>query len=343
MSEAETSDVVADTLGRPLRDLRISVTDRCNLRCTYCMPAETYHEAYEFLSRECLLSFEEITRVAEAAVALGARKLRLTGGEPLLRKHLPVLVRMLAAVPGVEDLALTTNGMLLPKFAHALKQAGLQRVTVSLDSLDDEVFARMSGRGGNVGEVLAGIAAAQKAGLGPVKINVVVQKGVNDHTLLDMVEHFRESGHLLRFIEFMDVGTLNAWKLKEVLPSRELLQRIHARYPLRQVAENYPGEVARRYQFEDGKGEVGFISSVTQPFCGDCTRLRLSSDGKLYTCLFAHLGEDVRGLLREGAGVEELKDFLRGLWVRRGDRYSELRAGRTPVQGPKVEMYHIGG
>lgn len=332
----------ADQFGRPLRDLRISVTDRCNLRCTYCMPADTYHDQYLFLAKDQLLSFEEIVRVAQSCAALGVTKLRLTGGEPLLRKGLPDLVRMLRDIEGIDDLALTTNGFLLPRMAEDLQQAGLQRVTVSLDSLDAAVFATMNGRGAQVESVLDGIRAAEDAGLRPIKVNAVVQRGVNDHTLLDLVEHFRGTGHIVRFIEFMDVGTLNAWDNASVLSSRELLKRIHARYPLCAAEPNYHGEVAERYLFEDGAGELGFISSVTQPFCGACSRLRLSSDGRLYTCLFASRGTDLRAPLRAGASGADILELLRNLWSAREDRYSETRASLDNPQD-KVEMYHIGG
>ena len=333
---------LVDALHRPLHDLRISVTDRCNLRCTYCMPAEQYGEHHEFLPRAALLTFEEITRIARAGVALGVRKLRLTGGEPLLRKDLPELVAMLAALPGVEDLALTTNGVLLPRLAGALREAGLQRVTVSLDSLDDGVFGAMNGRGVSAGQVLEGITAAQEAGLTPIKINVVVQKGVNEHTVIDLAEHFRGTGCVPRFIEYMDVGTLNAWDRTQVLGSRALVDRISQRFPLRPAVPNYRGEVAERYVYEDGAGEIGVISSVTQPFCGDCTRLRLSSDGQFYTCLFARHGADVRQVLRAGGDDAALEAFMRTLWQRREDRYSEQRAAH-PVKSTKVEMSHIGG
>lgn len=330
-----------DTLGRPLRDLRISVTDRCNLRCTYCMPADKFPEHHAFLPRAELLTFDEITRVARAGVALGVRKIRLTGGEPLLRRDLSRLVAQLAALPGVEDVALTTNGLLLAEQAEALRAAGLHRLTVSLDTLDEAVLRRMNGAQARVAPVLAGIAAARAAGFPPPKINVVVQRGVNDHTLLDLVAHFRGTGCALRFIEYMDVGTLNAWERTQVLPSAELLARIDATYPVRAVAPTYRGEVARRYAFADGQGEIGFISSVTQPFCGDCSRLRLASDGDVYTCLFATHAENLKPLLRAGATDAALVDCLRRVWTRREDRYSELRA-QAPA-APKVEMYHVGG
>jgi len=325
-----------------MHDLRISVTDRCNMRCTYCMPAHTFHDGYQFLPRRELLSFEELARVSRAAVALGVEKLRITGGEPLVRKDLPELIAMLRGIPGVRDLALTTNGLLLPEQARPLREAGLNRVTVSLDSLDDAVFGAMNGRGIPVAEVLEGIAAAEAAGLTPIKINVVVQKGVNDHTLPDLAAHFRGTGCIVRFIEFMDVGTRNAWKLDEVLPSRELLAQLHARFPLRPLRANYGGEVAERYAYEDGAGEIGFISSVTQPFCGGCTRLRLSSDGQLFTCLFSTHGHDLKQALRTGADDAALQHLIAQCWRGRADRYSELR-GRANAPRDKVEMYHIGG
>jgi len=317
--------------------------DRCNFRCPYCMPRETFHEHYEFLKAQERLQFDEIVRLTRLFVALGARKLRLTGGEPLLRANLPDLVGELTSIAQVDDVALTTNGVLLAKYAAELKANGLNRVTVSLDSLDDQVFARMSGGFGGKDQVLAGIRAAQEAGLEPIKINAVVERGLNDHTVLDLVEHFRGTGIIVRFIEYMDVGNRNHWTLDRVVPSRELLELISARWPLRAVAENYHGEVAERYEFEDGAGEIGFISSVTEPFCGACSRARLSSDGMLYTCLFATLGKDLRTPLRAGASDEELTQLIRAAWVRRADRYSELRAGAREHPLRKVEMYYIGG
>ena len=335
-----------DRLERPLRDLRISVMDRCNFRCPYCMPREQYHEAYSFLKSPQRLSFEEILRLTRLFVRHGVRKLRLTGGEPLLRANLEELVGDLTGIPGVEDVALTTNGVLLAQHAAALKAAGLSRVTVSLDSLDPEVFARMSGGFGGVDEVLKGIEAALRAGLAPVKVNTVVQRGVNDHTLLDLVERFRGGGVIVRFIEYMDVGNRNHWQADRVVPSRELVERIGARWPLTPLDSNYRGEVARRYGFDDGQGEIGFISSVTQPFCGDCSRARLSSDGALYTCLFANHGTSLRDPLRAGASDEELAALIHSTWTGRSDRYSELRARLREQQqadSPKVEMYYIGG
>jgi GTP 3',8-cyclase len=334
-----------DTLARPLRDLRISVMDRCNFRCPYCMPRETFHEKYRFLGSQERLSFEEIVRLARLFVRLGVRKLRLTGGEPLLRANLAELIGDLTAIPGVDDVALTTNGVLLAKYASELKAAGLKRITVSLDSLDREVFARMSGGFGGVDEVLAGIEHARRAGLAPIKINAVVQRGVNDHTVLDLVEHFRGTGVIVRFIEYMDVGNRNHWTSEMVVPSKELAARIGARWPLTSLEPGYRGEVANRYRFSDGQGEIGFISSVSQPFCGDCSRVRLSSDGVVYTCLFATHGTSLRDALRGGASDEQLLELIAGIWHRRTDRYSELRASLRTTQREerKVEMFYIGG
>jgi cyclic pyranopterin phosphate synthase len=332
---------VRDRRGRSLHDLRISVTDRCNMRCTYCMPAEEFGEHYAFLPREALLSFEEIARIATACARLGTKKLRITGGEPLLRKDLPSLVRLLRAIPGIEDIALTTNGLLLQRLAIPLKEAGLDRVTVSLDSLDEDNFLRISGNRGSLQEVLNGIAAAQTAGFAQIKINMVVMRGVNDHEVCDLAERFRGTGIIPRFIEFMDVGTLNNWELAQVLPSHEAYARIAARWPLKPLEARYRGEVAERYAYEDGAGEVGFISSVTQPFCGACSRLRLSADGALYTCLFAATGMSIKAALRGGAADGEIQDMIAALWRARNDRYSELRSTGTSM--PKVEMYHIGG
>jgi GTP 3',8-cyclase len=334
-----------DGLRRPLRDLRISVMDRCNFRCPYCMPREQYHESYRFLKSLERVSFEEIVRLARLFVQLGVRKLRLTGGEPLLRANLPDLVGDLTTIPGVEDVALTTNGILLAKHAAELKAAGLGRISVSLDSLDPEVFARMSGGFGGVEDVLDGIEHARRADLTPIKVNVVVQRGINDHTVLPLIEHFRGTGVIVRLIEYMDVGNRNQWKPELVVPSRELVAHISERWPLEPRERNYRGEVAQRYVFRDGQGEVGFISSVTQPFCGDCSRARLSSDGVLYTCLFATHGTSLRDVLRAGASDAELLELLRRVWLGRADRYSELRASvrRSSGDEPKVEMYYIGG
>jgi GTP 3',8-cyclase len=334
-----------DSLSRPLRDLRISVMDRCNFRCPYCMPRETFHEKYRFLGSHERLSFDEIVRVARLFVQLGVRKLRLTGGEPLLRANLPDLIGDLTAIAGVEDVALTTNGVLLGRYASELKAAGLKRVTVSLDSLDAQVFARMSGGFGGVEEVLDGIEHARRAELAPLKINAVVQRGVNDHTVLDLVERFRGTGIIVRFIEYMDVGNRNHWQSQLVVPSQELVELIRARWPLTALKPDYRGEVAARYAFADGQGEVGFISSVSQPFCGNCSRARLSSDGMFYTCLFATHGTSVRDALRGGASDDALLELIRGVWLRRSDRYSELRAKlrHSAPEERKVEMFYIGG
>ena len=327
-------------LGRPLRDLRISVTDRCNFRCVYCMPKEVFGREYEFLPRAELLTFEEIERVARVFVSLGVRKLRLTGGEPLLRRELERLVALLAGTGDV-DLALTTNGAALAAKAKALAGAGLDRVTVSLDSLDDEVFRAMNDVEFPVARVLAGIDAAAAAGL-PVKVNVVVKRGLNEGSILDIARRFRDTGHTVRFIEFMDVGATNGWRLDDVVPAVEIVRTIDAEFPLEPVDSAYRGEVAQRYRYRDGAGEIGVVASVTQPFCGDCTRMRLSADGKLFTCLFAVRGHDLRGLLRGGATDAELLHEIDGIWTRRTDRYSELRTAETRALR-KVEMSYIGG
>ena len=333
-----------DTLRRPIHDLRISVMDRCNFRCPYCMPRETFHESYRFLKSSERLDFAEILRLARVFVRAGVRKIRITGGEPLLRPNLPDLIGDVTQVPDIEDIALTTNGMLLAKYATELKAAGLNRITVSLDTLDPEVFAKMSGGFGGVGEVLDGIEHARRAGLAPIKINTVVQRGVNDHTVLDLLAHFRGTGVIVRFIEYMDVGTRNHWNPALVVPSRELAAMISARWPLQPRDREYRGEVAERHVFADGTGEVGFISSVSQPFCGDCSRARISSDGSFYTCLFATQGVDLRAPLRAGASDEELYELVRNVWTVRRDRYSELRASmRDTADLHKVEMNYIGG
>ena len=334
-----------DSLGRPVRDLRISVMDRCNFRCPYCMPREKYHERYRFLGSHERLSFDEIVRLCRLFAKLGVRKLRLTGGEPLLRTGLSDLVGDLADIPGVEDIALTTNGVLLSRHAAELKAAGLERITVSLDSLDPEVFARMSGGFGGLKDVLDGIEHARQAGLDPIKINAVIQRGLNDHTALDLVERFRGTGIIVRFIEYMDVGNRNDWQPERVVPSKELVARIAERWPLQPLERSYRGEVAERYRFVDGAGEVGFISSVTQPFCGDCSRARLSSDGVIYTCLFATKGTSLRDTLRAGATDEQLLETIRNVWLGRGDHYSEQRAQlrQAPGDHRKVEMFYIGG
>jgi cyclic pyranopterin phosphate synthase len=334
-----------DKLARPLHDLRISVMDRCNFRCPYCMPKEKFHENYRFLKSQDRLSFDEILRLSRLFAALGVRKLRLTGGEPLLRANLSDLVGDLTMIPGIEDIALTTNGVLLGQHAVDLHANGLRRVTVSLDTLDPAIFARMSGGFAALDQVLHGIDAAIAAGLAPVKINAVIERGVNDHTALDLVERFRGKPVIVRFIEFMDVGNRNAWRPEMVVPSRELAARVHARWPMHPVAENYRGEVAQRWRFDDGAGEVGFISSVSQPFCGACSRARLSSEGKFYTCLFATQGLDLRAAMRAGASDADLENLIRGRWLGRTDRYSELRdeSRRSEPQPKKIEMYYIGG
>jgi len=358
-----------DTLGRPLRDLRISLTDRCNLRCTYCMPREVFGRDFKFLPRSELLSFEEIARLVAIAAAEGVGKVRLTGGEPLLRRDIEHLVEMLAGLQGVEDIALTTNGLMLAAHARALADAGLRRVTVSLDTLDADVFRSIADSRAPIARVLDGIDAAQAAGLAPVKVNMVVRRGVNDDCVIPMAEHFRGRPQTLRFIEFMDVGESNGWRLEDVVPGREILAKIGARWPLRALAPERVGEVASRWAYRDGAGEVGVISSVSEPFCHGCTRARLSADGKLYTCLFAATGYDLRALLRAGADDAEITQRLRAIWTARSDRYSEMRAMRegdrsevpgagadstrpriAPARGApggrrraKVEMSYIGG
>jgi cyclic pyranopterin phosphate synthase len=332
---------VLDTLGRPVRDLRISVTDRCNFRCVYCMPKEIYGRGYQFLERRELLTFEEIERLSCVFASLGVEKIRLTGGEPLLRRELERLVEMLGAIPGI-DLTLTTNGSLLPQKARVLADAGLRRVTVSLDSLDDQVFRAMNDVDVPVERVLAGIEAAAAAGLSPVKVNMVVKRGVNEDSVLPMARYFRGSGHILRFIEYMDVGHTNGWRLDDVVSAAEIVAVICAELPLEPIEPNYPGEVARRYRYRDGGGEIGVIASVTEPFCGACTRARLSAEGRLYTCLFATEGHDLRALLRGGASENDLAEVIVRVWRARGDRYSELRSAET-ADLPKIEMSYIGG
>ena len=331
-----------DLLGRPVRDLRVSVTDRCNFRCRYCMPREVFGPGFEFLPRGEILHFGEIRQLAGVFRRLGVRKLRLTGGEPLLRRELPRLVAMLAELDGME-IALTTNGSLLAEQAGALAAAGLGRVTVSLDSLDPEVFARMNDTRVPVERVLEGIEAAAAAGLAPIKINCVVRRGVNDHTVLGLARRFRGTGCVPRFIEFMDVGSTNGWRMSEVVPGGEIVERIAAEMPLEPVEPNYPGEVASRYRYRDGSGEIGVITSVTRPFCGACTRARLSAEGRLFTCLFATRGTDLKTPLRAGASDDELADLIAGVWRDREDRYSELRTEATAAPRPKVEMSYIGG
>jgi len=333
---------VLDTLGRPMRDLRVSVTDRCNFRCVYCMPKEVFGRDHAFLPRAEILAFEEIERVVRAAVALGVRKVRLTGGEPLVRRNLEALVAMLAEIEGIDDLTLTTNASLLADRAQLLADAGLHRVTVSLDALDDPTFQAMNDVGFPVSRVLDGIAAADAAGLGPIKVNAVIRRGLNEHAVLDLAERFRGTTTTVRFIEYMDVGHTNGWRLDDVVPAAEVIASIDARWSLQPVASDYRGEVAQRYRYRDGGGEIGVISSVTQPFCGDCTRARLTADGQLFTCLFATSGHDLRALVRSGASDVELAEALRVIWAGRDDRYSELRTLET-VDLPKVEMSFIGG
>ena len=340
--ESAAADSSKDTLGRPLRDMRISVTDRCNFRCSYCMPKEVFGRAYKFLPRDELLTFEEITRLARVFVAYGAEKIRLTGGEPTVRRGLPKLVRMLAGIDGLRDLAMTTNGSRLAEMAADLRAAGLSRVTVSLDSLDDATFRAMNDADFPMSLVLDGIEAARRAGFSPIKINAVVKRGVNEDGIIDIARRFRGPDYIVRFIEYMDVGTTNGWRLDDVVPAAEIIERINRELPLEPVEPGYSGEVARRWRYRDGGGEIGVISSVTQPFCGDCTRARLSADGKLYTCLFAFRGHDFRALLRSGASADDLAAFLRGLWSRRSDRYSEQRSAATTT-GERVEMSYIGG
>ena len=338
-------DAPIDRFGRRFADLRISVTDRCNFRCPYCMPKEIFGPGYQFLPRTAILSFEEIVRIAGIFGRLGLRKLRLTGGEPTVRAELPMLVRMLRETLPDVDMALTTNGSRLVSMAEELKSAGLDRITVSLDSVDPEICREMNGVDFPPERVLAGIDAAAQAGLGPVKINAVVKRGVNDGGIVDMAREFRGTGHIVRFIEYMDVGTTNGWKLDEVVPAREIIERLEQVEGLEPVDAAYEGEVAKRWRWSDGSGEIGVITSVTEPFCGDCTRARLSAEGSLYTCLFASVGQDLRGPLRDGASDDELYERIAGIWTRREDRYSELRAAQTenlPVR-ERVEMSHIGG
>ena len=332
---------IKDSLGRPLRDLRISITDRCNFRCVYCMPKEVFGHDYPFLKKEELLSFEEISRLARILVTLGVGKIRLTGGEPLVRRDVEKLVEMLAQIPGL-DLTMTTNGSLLAHKAQALKKAGLKRVTVSLDSLDDATFSAMNDVDFPVKRVLEGIEAALRADLTPIKINMVVKRGVNEDSILPMARYFHDSPFILRFIEYMDVGTTNGWRLDDVIPAKEIVANIHAEMPIEPIEPNYRGEVAKRWRYQDGQGEIGFITSVTQPFCGDCSRARLSAEGRLYTCLFGIDGYDLRALLRSDASDDHITAVLTSLWQRRDDRYSELRSAET-TELPKVEMSYIGG
>jgi cyclic pyranopterin phosphate synthase len=334
---------VLDALQRPLHDLRISVTDRCNFRCTYCMPKEVFGRDYPFIERAQLLSFEEIARVARVFASLGVEKIRLTGGEPLLRSDVTTLVTMLSGIDGIRDLTMTTNGSLLSReMAHALRSAGLHRITISIDAIDDAVFRRLNDVDYGVSRVLAAVDAAAEAGLTPLKVDAVIRRGVNDSQILPIARHFRGTGHIVRFIEFMDVGTTNGWKLDDVVPGAEILRTIAAEWPIEPLDRNYPGEVAERWRYLDGAGEIGVITSVTQPFCGNCTRARISADGQLYTCLFASRGTDLRGLLRSGADDDGLRDAIARVWSVRDDRYSELRSAETAAT-TRVEMSRIGG
>lgn len=346
MSAARSPRPPIDALARPLRDLRVSVTDRCNFRCTYCMPAEIFGEKYEFLPKNELLSFEEIVRLVRVFAELGVTKVRFSGGEPLLRHDLDSLIERVALIEGIDDLALTTNATLLPRWAERLAKAGLNRITISLDSMDEAVFREMNGDKLSVAKVLEGIEAAERAGFEKLKINCVVQKGVNDHTLVELADYFRGTGHILRFIEYMDVGTRNGWDLSQVLTHDEIVERIGKQFPLQEVAPNYPGEVARRLRYSDGAGEIGVIASVSRPFCSACTRVRLTTDGRIVTCLFAATGFDARTPLRDGASHEELLDMVRGLWRARVDRYSEERGRGGESQAndrDRMEMYQLGG
>ncbi|MBX3031636.1 MAG: GTP 3',8-cyclase MoaA [Chloroflexi bacterium] len=338
----EPPATITDRLGRALHDLRVSVTDRCNFRCTYCMPREVFGPGYRFVPRADLLTFEEITRLARVFADLGARKIRLTGGEPLVRRDLPDLVRMLAGVPGIDDLAMTTNGSLLALHARALADAGLGRITVSLDSLDDAVFAQLNDVGMSVGRVVAGIEAAEAAGLGPIKIDAVVRRGVNEESIVPLALEGRRRGWIVRFIEYMDVGQTNGWRMEDVVPADEILDRIGRVLPFEPLSPAYPGEVATRFRYLDGDGELGIIASVTRPFCASCTRARLSAEGRLYLCLFGMRATDLRGPLRAGATDDDLRALVTGAWTRRTDRYSELRSDAT-VHLPRVEMSAIGG
>ena len=333
---------VRDTFDRPLRDLRVSVTDRCNFRCVYCMPKEVFGPSFQFLDRGELLTYEEIVRLARLFIAHGVEKIRVTGGEPLVRRNLPRLIAQLAALDGLRDLTLTTNGALLPAQAGPLREAGLKRVTVSLDSLDDATFRAMNDVDVGVDVVLAGIEAAREAGLWPIKVNAVVKRGLNDHTIVDLARHFHGTGVIVRFIEYMDVGTTNGWALDHVVSAAEIVERIDAVLPLEPLDPNYRGEVARRHRYRDGGGEVGVITSITQPFCGDCTRARLSPEGELFTCLFGATGFDLRALLRGGADDGEVADAIARVWRIREDRYSDLRTEAT-ADLQRVEMSHIGG
>ena len=337
--------MLIDKFKRPLQDIRISVTDRCNFRCPYCMPSEIFGERYQFLPKEEILSFEEITRLTKILVGFGVNKIRITGGEPLLRTDLHKLIKQISELDDSLDITLTTNGFLLKDSAKLLKDSGLKRITVSLDSLQDDVFRKMNGRNFGINRVLEGIDAATEAKLSPIKINAVVQKGVNDHTLIDLAKHFKGTGHIVRFIEYMDVGNKNGWELDEVVPANDILAIIDKELPLEPINPNYRGEVARRYRYKDGQGEIGIIASVSQPFCGDCSRARLSTDGSLYTCLFASRGLDLRDTMRSGGTDTQLEEMIKNIWQARTDKYSEERSDSviTNSSAPKIEMYQIGG
>ncbi len=335
--------MITDAFDRPLRDLRISVTDRCNFRCTYCMPTEIFGEKYQFMKNHQLLSFEEIVRLTRLIVQLGAVKLRLTGGEPLVRQEIEKLVAYLAEIQGVHDLAMTTNGVLLPPKAAMLRDAGLKRVTISLDTLDNDIFRRMNGGKADVEDVLKGIRAAEVAGFSPIKINAVVQRGVNDHTIVDLARFCKDNGYVLRFIEYMDVGTRNGWVMDDVVTADEIIQRIDAVLPIEPLPRQYASETSLRFRYRDGGGELGIIASVTKPFCGACSRLRMSPEGQLYTCLFATHGTDLKTPLRGGATDDELLDIIAHMWKKRSDRYSEVRSTQTTNDRDKIEMYYIGG
>lgn len=335
--------MIADKFGRPIRDLRLSVIDKCNFRCPYCMPAEIFGESYQFLPNGELLTVEEMTRLTRLFASLGVSKLRLTGGEPLIRPDLPQLIYNLTRIPGIDDIAMTTNGYFLAERAQELKDAGLIRLTVSLDSLDNEVFQILNGRRSHVDRVLAGFHAAEAVGFSPIKVNCVVKRGVNDHTIVDLARYFKGTPHIVRFIEYMDVGNLNGWRMDDVVSGDETVARIHHEMPLRPIDPNYYGEVAKRFRYVDGDGEIGVVTSVTQPFCGDCTRARLSSAGEYYTCLFGTKGLDLKTPLRGGASDEELTELISGVWLKRTDRYSELRTSFTRLPRKGAEMYRLGG
>ncbi len=334
---------VLDQFSRPIRDLRVSITDRCNFRCVYCMPKEFFGSNHAFLHRKELLTFEEIERAIQAFVALGVKKIRLTGGEPMIRRNLPELIALISKVPGVQDLSMTTNASLLSvAAARSLREAGLQRITISLDAVDNEVFNAINDVKFSVQRVLEGIENAQTAGMSPIKVNMVVARGMNENEILPMVEQFRNTDVILRFIEFMDVGNTNDWQMDKVISAKEILSMIHEKYPLHPASPTYRGEVAKRWQYRDGKGEIGVITSVTQPFCGTCNRARLTAEGKIFTCLFATTGFDLREHIRNGADVDQLTQIIRELWAGRADRYSELRS-KVPAVTRKVEMSYVGG